>query len=823
MLTNYLRVALRNLLRHKASSLINVISLSIGISASLVIYLIVHHEFSFDKFHRDSDRIYRVVSTMEFPDMTSHNSGVPMPIPAAIEREITGIACATHFLTEGETKVTVANAGQGSPRVFRKQTGIVYADTGYFKMFDYRWLAGSPTDALTGPFRVVLTRSRAQAYFPNVDPADIISRKITYEDSIAVTITGVVEDLNEITDFTFREFISIGTVEQSSLKTHWEWNNWGSVNSASQFFIKLMPGIAPAAIEGQLAQLRNRHRENKEKKDATHHDLQPLSDIHFNAEYDAFGNPQAYKPTLYGLLAVAAFLLFLGCINFINLATAQVSQRSKEIGIRKTLGSGKRLLVLQFLGESSLLTILAAALSIAVAQVLLDMFKDFIPAGVTFASILRLHVWLFLGSLVLLVSLLSGIYPAFVLTRFQPIDILRNRSFAGSSTTRSTWLRKVLTVAQFSIAQFLIIATLVVSKQILFSLNKELGYRKDAIVSFNVPWTFRRGQWNDALMKQDDRRFLLVGRLKEIPGISTISLSGSPPASTSTSSTAMKVDNGTKIVQTMVERKYADTSYFDLYEMRLLAGRNLLPSDTTKEYVINETYAKFLGFTRPEEALGRFIETRYKFPIVGVLADFHTKSMHVAIKPLVYSADGRSCWTVHFRLNPGDPSSWKTALDKTEKIFKELFPDNDFNPKFYDQTIMAFYRIEQNTARLLNWAAGLAIFISCLGLLGLAIHTTNARTKEIGVRKVLGASVSGIVALLSKEFLSLVLVAFALAAPAGWWAMNGWLEDFAYRTSLSWWVFVLAGALAIVTALLTVSVQAIKAATANPVDSLRNE
>ena len=273
----------------------------------------------------------------------------------------------------------------------------------------------------------------------------------------------------------------------------------------------------------------------------------------------------------------------------------------------------------------------------------------------------------------------------------------------------------------------------------------------------------------------------------------------------------------------MVEVKNADTNYFNLYEMKLVAGRNLLPSDTTKEYVINETYARLLGFSRPEEALGHFVQGEFSQPIVGVLADFHTGSMRAAINPLAYSASANTAHTFHLALRSGDLSSWKRALDKSEQAFKEVYPDQDFDARFFDETIESFYKVEQNTSRLLNWAAGLAVFISCLGLLGLAIHTTNSRRKEIGVRKVLGASVTGIVALLSKDFLAPVLVAFVLAAPAGWWVMREWLNDFAYRTAISWWVFALAGALAIVIALLAVGIQALKTATANPVDSLRYE
>jgi putative ABC transport system permease protein len=824
MLLSYLRTAIRNLVRHKVSSVINVVGLSIGISACLVIYLIVHYEFSFDTFHRDGDRIYRVVSKTEFPDMTFRNPGVPVPTAKAVREEVTGVADATFFVTAHETKVTVGGAGEESPRIFRNQGNIIYADTDYFKIFDYHWLAGTAGTALSEPFQVVLTESRAKLYFPTTPLSDVISRHLTYDDSITVTVSGVVEDLHQITDFTFCEFISLGTVERTGLKNRWGWDEWESINSSSQLFLKLMPGVPPKRIEEQLADVRNRHREGRGKKDDTQHFLQPLSDIHFNPQYGIFDNhAQAYKPALYGLLAVAIFLLSIGCINFINLATAQAAQRAKEIGIRKTLGSSKGDLMLQFLGESFLLTLLATVLSIAIAPLLLDIFRDFIPAGVTYASTFQTHVWIFLVLLILAVSVLSGLYPAMVLSRFQPASILRNQAFAGRSTTRGAWLRKTLTVAQFTIAQCLIIATIVVSKQVLFSLNTDLGYHRDAIVWFRVPSSLAHGQGNASSRQTDNRRFALLEKLQEIPEISRISLSEQPPASTSTSLRTMKVDNGGKVVETIVEMRYADTNYFNLYGIKLDAGRNLMPSDTAKEYVINETYARFLGFNRPEEALGHFIQRSFRAPIVGVLADFHTKSTHVAIKPLAYAAASDYCYTFHLALKPGDPSSWKRALDKAEKAYKEIYPDQDFDAKFFDETIAAFYRTEQNTARLLNWSAGLAILISCLGLLGLAIYTTNTRTKEIGVRKVLGASVAGIVSLLSKDFLSLVLVAFAVAAPVGWWAMHRWLEDFAYRTALSWWVFALAGFLAIVTAVLTVSVQAFRAASANPVDSLRNE
>lgn len=586
-------------------------------------------------------------------------------------------------------------------------------------------------------------------------------------------------------------------------------------------FVKLKKGTQPAQIEKQLVALRNKYRERKKEgddKDDTKHFLQGLTDIHFNSDYDAFDQRQAHKPTLYGLLAVASFLLLLGCINFINLTTAQAAQRAKEIGIRKTMGSGKGQLIFQFLSETFLLTFLATILSVVITPWLLNIFSDFIPPEVSFTSLNQTHVWFFLWGLILVVTLLSGFYPALVLTKFKPVAVLKNQAYAGTAQTRKAWLRKTLTVTQFVIAQFLIIATLVVSKQVHYSLNKELGYKRDAIVYFNA-------EWNIFSDEKDSRRFALLEKLKTIPEIEKISLAGSAPASNNTSTTTMKFADGKKLTETMVEIKFADTGYFDLYKMKLLAGKNLRQSDTTKEFVINETYAKLLGFVKPGDAIGHFIERGFKVPVTGVISDFHTKSTHQPIKPLAYSSAINNSYTFHLALRPRgqDGESWKRALSKVEKLYKEIYPEDEFKYQFYDESIASFYKAEQNISRLLKWSAGLCIFISCLGLLGLVMYITNTRTKEIGVRKVLGASVAQIVSLLSKDFIALVIIAFLIALPIAWWAMNNWLQDFVYRTSLSWWVFAVTGGGMLVIAMLILSIRTIKSAVENPVKSLRAE
>ena len=625
MFKNYFTIAIRNFWKHKVFSLINVSGLAIGISAALVIYLLVQFEFSFEKFRKDKDRIYRVVTDMTFPGASVFkNSGVPMPMPTAVRTDLTGIETATHFVTAYETKVSVPLAGSQSPAEFKKQTDIIYADEFYFALFDHDWLAGSKQTALKDPHQVVLTEERARTYFGNHQPGDIIGKQITYDDSVTVTISGIVKNQKKATDFRFKEFISLATVMATGLKDHFGGDEWGSINSSSQLFVKLKVGTKPEQVNAQFTGLVEKHIDKKDKGTGdTKHHLQSLNAIHFEPAYGAFDNSrQAHKPTLYGLLAVALFLLLLGCINFINLTTAQSAQRAKEVGIRKTLGSAKRELIFQFLSETFLLTLLATVLSIAILPWLLKIFSDFIPPEINFNSIDQPHVWIFLLLLVLVMTIFSGFYPALVLTKFKPVTVLKNQLHAGTAKTRRVWLRKSLTVTQFVIAQFLVIATLVVSKQIHYSLNKELGYKKDAIVHFPTMWNF----FSD---KPDDRRLALLEKIKQMPEVEQVSLASSSPAHLGSSSTTMKVDNGKKEIELMTETMNADPEYFDIYKLKLAGGRFPVQSDTTKEYLVNEAFTRAFGFAKPEDAIGKFVNrNNKKLPIVGILKDFHYPPIH---------------------------------------------------------------------------------------------------------------------------------------------------------------------------------------------------
>jgi len=815
MIKNYFTIAFRNFRKHKLFSAINVAGLAIGISAAMVIYLIVHYEFSFDHYQKDRDRIYRVISIMHFPDQLFKNSGTPFPIQAAMKNEVTGTEIVSRFqLYPGNANVTVADHRE-KPALYKKQPNIIFADNDYFKLIAYRWLAGSPA-VLNQPFQVVLTESRAKTYFPGADVTKAIGKTITYNDSIKVSVAGIAKDLDEITDFTFKEFISFPTLETSGLKNNYGWDAWGSITSSSQLFVKLRPGVRPAKIEKQLTDLRKKNAKNSYL--SIDHLLQPLSDIHFNADYDNFDQRQGHKPTLYGLLALGIFLLILGCINFINLTTAQSVQRSKEIGIRKTMGSTRNQLMIQFLSETFFITLLAGLLSFALVPWVLKIFADYIRPEVTFSMLTQSHAIVFVGLLILVVSAVAGFYPSLVLSGYNPSLVLKNQAFGGTGKTRKAWLRKTLTVSQFVIAQFFIIASLMVGKQISYTLNKDMGFKKDAIIFFDVPYD--RDQ-------KDGRRFVLQQNLNAIPGIDMISLSGTTPADMNYSIQTMKFNEGKKDLETTVEIKEADTNYFKLYHMKLLAGRYLRQSDTVIEYLINNNYASFLGFKNPADIIGKTIERGDRhIPIVGVLADFNSRSLHTGIKPLAYTSAANNHSTFHIALkkSPQGTAGWKTTIAAIEKAYRAIYPEQEeFHYHFFDDSIAKFYETEQNIAKLLAWATGLAIFISCLGLLGLVIFTTHTRTKEIGVRKVLGASVTQIVSLLSKDFMQLVIIGFIIAAPLAWIAINEWLLNFAYRTLISWWVFVASGMCMVIIAFLTLSFQTFRSASANPVKALRTE
>ncbi len=818
MFKNYFKTAWRNLVKNKTVSLINMAGLAIGMSAALVIFLLVQYDFSFDKFEKDNSRIYRVVSDYDISGQSYHSSGVPDAMPLAVKNEVTGLDAAGPFRTWNDgVKVSISSEKNNTVTIYKKEKNIAFADENYFKLLQYTWVTGSSKTSLSQPYQIVLTETNARRYFPGLTDDRIVGKEVVFDDTIRTIVTGIVKDLKENTDFNFKIFISAATIETPRLKPQ-DGDEWGSTNSASQLFIKLSAGTTATQVQNQIASIFKKYYKPTQQTSGiiTTHRLQPLSDLHFNADYDNFNQPLAHKPTLYGLLAIAVFLLLLGCINFINLNTAQASKRAKEIGIRKTMGSSKTQLIFQFLSETFLLTLTAAILSLALTPLLLKAFSNFIPEGFHFNLIQQPGVFLFLLSLLVSVSLFSGFYPALVLSSYKPVLVLKGVAFSDTNKMHSAWLRKSLTVFQFVVAQVFIIATILVSKQIRYELNKDLGFKKDAIIYFNPNYN-----------EDPAKRFVLMNKLKSIPGITMVSLSNTPASSNDGGTRILTYRDDKKEIKTDADKNFVDTNYLKLYQIKLLAGTNLLSSDTMQSFIINETYMHTLGLTDPHQAIGKYLDwgNNVQYPISGVVADFHQKSLHEPINPLVMASNISQEYNFNIALQSQNSGGnvWKTAITKIEKAYKEVYPDDDFEYSFLDETLAKYYTTEQNTSGLLIWATGLAVFISCLGLLGLAIYITNLRTKEMGVRKIIGASVLQIVSLLVKDFLQPVIIAFIIAVPVAWWGTTNWLQGFAYKTTLSWWIFIVTGISAILIALLTISFQSIKAAVANPVESLRTE
>ena len=814
MFKNHIKIAFRNLLKHKVFSFINVIGLTIGLSASLIIGLMVYYEYTFDDFHKDGDKIYRVVTDFKTQDGTFSNSGVTLALKDAIEEDSNFDVVSEFYV---ERPMNVKNEVENIK--FKLPEFIIYADQNYFKVFNYNFIAGDANTTLQNPNEVILTEERASKYFPNTAISDIIGKTLIYNDSINAKITGIVESFKNRTDIIFQEFISHPTLLQTRLRGEIIGKNWNNTNSNSQLFVKLNANANKEAINNTLKQIATEHRDENDIKygDERTFKLQPLADLHFNDNYGLYNwsAGRASKPLLENLIFVAIFLLLLGCINFINLNTAQAAQRAKEIGIRKTLGSSRKQLISQFMGETFLLVLFSALLSIVLSKWLINVFSDFVPAGLSFELFKTPAIIIGILFLLIGVTFLSGFYPAIVLSKFNTISVLKNHLGAGDKKIR---LRKFLTVFQFTIAQVFIIATLLVGKQINFLLNKDMGFKKDAIVSVYKPLE----------ENSFEKIKLYKEQLSSIPDIKSISLGGNPPASTSINSTDMSRMVNDQEVYGEIQFLAGDTQFLDLYEIELLAGR-IQRNDTVKEMVINEAARKYFKFTSPEDAVGKsLLYDDESLLIVGVMKDFHQRSLRSDIKPMAFRGDWfRPEWSyfqaAHISLKSDSSDNLKNSLAKIENVYKEIYPGTDMRLEFLDETIAKFYKREQKVSKLLNWATGLSILISCLGLLGLVIYTTNKRVKEIGVRKVLGASLLQINTILCKEFLILVAIAFAIAAPIAWYGIHNWLQSFAYKTNVSFWVFLLSALAMIFFALLVISAKTLHAANANPVNSLRSE
>ncbi len=794
MLKNYLRSAFRNLWRHRGFSLLNIIGLTIGMVAFFLIFLYVRFELSYESMFNKSDRIYRVVADIKTPTETI-NANVPAwAVPMHMRTEFQEVESAARVITNDDWLVT-----KGDQHFEEKE--VADADSSFFTLFDFPLLKGNPRTALRDPNSVVLTETTARKYFGDANP---IGQSLTIgQGKSHATVTGVMKDMPDNTMIKASMLISMSTIiGQGGRTLDDQWSNYGPYA-----FVLLKPGVNPKALEAKLPAFLEKMSgtEMHQQKMFPTLYLERLRDVYLRSTRD--GSKTGNITNVYIFSIIGAFILLIAGINFVNLTTARSTERAKEVGIRKVAGAASGQLARQFIGESVILCLIAFLLAIGCTLLLLPPFNNLagkiINAGVFPPPgdlLILLGVAVFIG-------IAAGIYPALVLSSFQPVAVLKGRFATGG---KGSFLRKALVVVQFTIATGLIIGTLVVYNQLNFMRGQDLGFDKDQKMVMDT--------------QGDSTKLVLKEEVSRLPGVLSTAMAGSMPGGGNPGAYSQIENVKGEMQIANLDLYFVDFDYIPQLKIKIAAGRPFsrqFMTDTTHAMILNEAAVKMFGYTSPEQAIGKkFSQWGREGAIIGVVKDFHFRSLQEVIKPLSIRIEPRGCNLLSVNI---DGHHLPATIAAIESKWKELLPDKPFSYFFLDEFFDKQYRAEDRFGKLFLYFAALAIFISCLGLMGLASYSTVQRTKEIGIRKVVGASVGQIVYLLSRDFLQLVLLAFVVSAPIAWWLIRDWLKGFAYRIPIYWWIFAIAGLLAALIAVATVSFQAVKAALVNPANSLRSE
>jgi len=767
--------------------------LSVGMTACFLIFLYVRFELSYDSFHSKADRIYRVVADIKTPRSDINASGPSWAVPPNAKDEFPEIES---FVRVTDDKVLVRKDD-----IKIQEENTLWADSSFFHVFDFKLLKGNPHTALKDQFSVVFSETAAKKYFGKKDPMG--QTLLLTGDAFPAKVTGIMKDIPENSQIKADMLLSMTTITQKfAPRIDSQWGNYG----ASAYFL-LRKGANPKSLTSKFPAFLERRNGTEMKKSQMYPTLflEPLRDVYLRSTRD--GNKTGNITNVYIFSIVAIFILLIACINFINLTTARSSERAKEVGIRKVVGAAKKQLVKQFIGESIILCLISFSITIFLSWLLLPLFNHLAGKTISQSIFDNLQYLGILLSASIGIGLIAGLYPALILSSFKPIVVLKGKFSSG---TRGILLRKALVVSQFTISIALIIATIIVYNQMSYMRNQDLGFKKDQVVVMDT--------YGDAA------KDALRQALTTIPTVKAVSTSSSVPGSGNPGAYSEIENNKGDLQVANLDLYFVDFDYINLFKIKMVAGRAFskeFGTDTTQAMLLNEAAVKMFGYSSPQQAIGkRFKQWGREGRIIGVMKDFHFHSLQQPIKPLSMRIEPGGTSLVSVNVSAANLPATMSAI---ETKWKTLIPNRPFSYFFLDEFFDKQYRGEERFGKLFLNFSILAIFISCLGLLGLASYSTIQRTKEIGVRKVLGASVSNIVNLLSKDFLTLVVISSLIAFPISWFAMHKWLQDFAYRTSMSWWVFLLAAILATLIALLTISFQAIRAAISNPVKSLRTE
>ncbi len=815
MLKNYFKTAFRSLIRNRNYTIINIAGLAVGIAVCMMIFIIIQYQTSFDNFHAKKERTYRVLTEYHHADAANITYGkdVPFPLPPGLKTAFPEIEeVAPIFASQNDVFLIPDNSGS-TTKTFKEQRGVFFTGPSFFNMFDFPLLAGS-YQSLKDPNNVLLTKEIAEKYFGDWKTAmgktiNLEAGGYLFEHGTEVLkVSGILASIPANTDFQLKVVVAYGTGFTGSImakNTDWE----DRTNTDFGCYIMLPKNTSSQNFNQQLRAY-SRKVQSSENKDS--HIIQPLSAVHYDTQTGNYSNKTISRELLNVLWLIAAFILLIACVNFINLSTAQAVNRAKEVGVRKVLGSNKSQLQIQFIIETFLIVTVAVMLATVIAILALPSVNHLLELSLSFSIFIHPSVILFLLTVTVVVTVLAGFYPSIVLSRFNPINALKSK--IAANTGKGISLRRGLVMFQFIIAQALIIGTLIIVKQMDYFMDQPLGFDKDAII--NVPFRV------DSL--RISRLDYLKQQLLSVNGLQEVSFSSNTPVEDGNDTwSTFKFDHAIKEADFKAITKFADDGYVPTYKLQLAAGRNLQPSSMTREFLVNESLVKSLGLKKPEDILNKEVSIwgdRIKCPVVGVVKDFNDRSFRQDLAPLLITTNVTMYSQAGIKLETKNMSS---TLQSVKNIFEQTFPNFAYEYRFLDDKIESFYKQENQLAQLYKIFASIAIFLSCLGLYGLASFMAVQRIKEVGIRKVLGATAGNIVYLFSKEFIILIALAFAIATPITWYYMHQWLQDYAFRINISWWVFVAGGLAAIIIALATISFQAIKAAVANPVKSLRTE
>ena len=804
MIKTYLKTAYRNLIRNKKFSFINISGLAIGLASSIVIFTVVHYELSYDTFRPGYNHIYQVATEDKYPGGIHYTPGTPYPALNALKAKFPEVITGVLYSNFGAQLTVIGPDGTLSKsKRFIEEKGVFFADSALFNIFKVQWIVGSPA-VLEQPNKVVLSKAIASKYFGSWQ--DAAGKLLRLDNLNTVQVAGIIGDSPANSDFQLNIIGSYSIFKSNSFYPYDK--GWGNTSSNEQLYMLLPVHLSVERFNQQLVNFTKENKANGNQSITRTFFVRPLSILHFDNRMENMGDHVTSLTTLWTLSLIALFILIMACINFINLSTVQAVNRSREIGVRKVLGSSRWNLLGQILGETSLLVMISIALALGVAELCLPYIKH-VSSVQENISLLTWQMGAYLVVIWMMMTLLAGLYPAFVVSGFSPILALKNK--INSANVGGISLRRTLVVMQFAISQVLIVGTLIVISQMNFMQHADLGLQKEGVLIV--------GGNGDST--QISRLDIFKAELKKNSSVLEVSQCSDPPSSGNGWGTNFAFDHKPDENYTLF-LKMADADYFKTFGLQFAAGGPYRKSDTISDVVINETLVKKLGLKSPEQAIGKDIQMGGNSwrKVVGVVKDFRQNSLREEIIPILIASSKSNYSYTALKLSAGNLNVVK---DQVQQIWDKNFPEYANQTFFMDETLEKFYQQERQLALLYKIFATIAVFISCLGLYGLVSFMAQQRKKEVGIRKVLGASITQIIYLFSKEFTILVMIAFALAAPVAWYMMSNWLSHFAYRIPMSPMKFILAILISVLIAWLTVGYKSLRAAVANPANSLKSE